>query len=146
MQANSGKAQAAPFRFFFVFATSLVLGAQAALAQSPAKSGPMQSGVHTRPTAERDERPYAENAPQALDVAQLFATSCGWCHSSGGRAAGKGPRLMGTELTDEQIVSRIRSGKTGQMPAFGDAFNEHQMRAIVEYIRNLKPETAGQRK
>jgi hypothetical protein len=26
-----------------------------------------------------------------LDVPQLFATTCGWCHSDGGRAAGKGP-------------------------------------------------------
>lgn len=146
MQANSGKAPAAPFRFFFVIAAAIALGAQAALAQSPAKPGPMQSGAHTHQTAEKDERPPAENEVQTLDVGQLLATSCGWCHSSGGRAAGKGPRLMGTVLTDEQIVSRIRSGKTGQMPAFGSAFSEAQMRAIVEYIRNLKPETADESK
>jgi mono/diheme cytochrome c family protein len=50
---------------------------------------------------------------------------------------------MGTELTDEQIVTRIRNGKTGQMPAFDEAFNDDQMRAIVEYIRNLKAEPPG---
>ena len=49
-----------------------------------------------------------------------------------------GPMLMGTELTDAQIVSRIRTGKAGQMPAF--AFTDDQLRAIVVYIRALKPE------
>jgi mono/diheme cytochrome c family protein len=94
----------------------------------------MQSGVHTR-AAGTEARPF--------DVGKLFATSCGWCHSSGGREAGKGPRLMGTELTDEQIVTRIRNGKTGQMPAFGGAFNDDEMRAIVQYIRNLNTEPPG---
>ena len=75
---------------------------------------------------------------QGFDVNKLFAGSCGWCHSKGGREAGKGPMLMGTELTDAQIVARIRSGKPGQMPAF--TFNEEQLRAIVAYIRALKPE------
>lgn len=135
MRTNSGRAHAAPFRFFFAVAAGLALDAQAALAQSPAKPGPMQSGVHTRAAADNEARPF--------DVGKLFATGCGWCHSSGGREAGKGPRLMGTELTDEQIVTRIRNGKTGQMPAFAGAFNDDEMRAIVEYIRNLKPEPSG---
>ena len=34
-----------------------------------------------------------DSAP--LDVEQLFASTCGWCHSDGGRAAGKGPQLIG---------------------------------------------------
>jgi mono/diheme cytochrome c family protein len=46
--------------------------------------------------------------------------------------------LMGTELTDAQIISRIRNGKAGQMPAF--AFTDEQLRAIVAYIRDLKPQ------
>jgi mono/diheme cytochrome c family protein len=45
--------------------------------------------------------------------------------------------LMGTELTDAQIISRIRTGKPGQMPAF--QFTDEQLRAIVAYIRALKP-------
>ena len=28
----------------------------------------------------------------SIDVNQLFATTCGWCHSDGGRTAGKGPQ------------------------------------------------------
>src|SRR5690349_18984316 len=43
-----------------------------------------------------------------FDGEKLFATSCGWCHSSGGRAAGKGPKLAGTDKSDEFIVNRIK--------------------------------------
>jgi cytochrome c553 len=102
----------------------------AAHGQEPSKPGPMQSGKRVGD----DTKPAAED----FDVNKLFAGSCGWCHSKGGRAAGKGPMLMGTELTDAQIISRIRSGKAGQMPAF--QFKDEQLQAIVAYIRALKPE------
>lgn len=85
--------------------------------------------------------PHAPSAGD-FDVNKLFANSCGWCHSKGGREAGKGPQLMGTTLTDAELTSRIRSGKVGQMPAFGSAFTEEQMRAIVAHIRGLKPVSA----
>ncbi|TMH57467.1 MAG: cytochrome c [Betaproteobacteria bacterium] len=90
--------------------------------QVPDKPGPMQSGRHTD-----------------FDVNQLFASTCGWCHLKGGREAGKGPKLAGTQLTDSEIIARIRNGKPGQMPAFGSAFNDAQLKAIVGYIRELKP-------
>ena len=53
-------------------------------------------------------------------------------------------RLLPTErtLTDAEIVNRIRNGKTGAMPAFGSAFNDEQVKAIVKYIRDLKPDGA----
>ena len=73
-----------------------------------------------------------------LDVEKLFANTCGWCHSNAGRTAGRGPQLMGTTLTDAEIIQRIRNGKTGAMPAFATAFTDDQLRAIVRYIRNLK--------
>ena len=81
------------------------------------------------------------NAPaeEAFDVANLFANTCGWCHFDGGRKPGKGPQLMGTSLTDAEIITRIKTGKTGAMPAFGSQFTEPQITAIVAYIRALKP-------
>jgi len=129
MPTSSGKALPAPFRIFFAAMVCAVIAVQSALAQTAAKPGPMQSGTHTSRTAE---------APP-IDVGKLFATSCGWCHSGGGREAGKGPQLMGSELSDNQIISRIRNGKTGQMPAYAGAFTDQEMRAIVAYIRSLKP-------
>jgi mono/diheme cytochrome c family protein len=77
---------------------------------------------------------------QPLDVNQLFATTCGWCHSDGGRAPGKGPQLMGTARSDDFIRNRIRTGKQGAMPAFGQSFGDADIDAIIHYIRTLKPD------
>jgi mono/diheme cytochrome c family protein len=102
--------------------------------------GPMSS---TKPGASAPAPPAPASAAaggDAFDAGKLFATTCGWCHSAGGRVAGKGPKLMDTPLTDAEIVYRIKNGKSGQMPAFGTAFTDDQIKAIVAYIRNLKPE------
>jgi mono/diheme cytochrome c family protein len=74
----------------------------------------------------------------AIDGKQLFATSCGWCHQDGGRAAGRGPKLAGSQQSDEYLMSHTKTGKQGGMPAFGSTFSESQLRAIVAYIRTLK--------
>jgi mono/diheme cytochrome c family protein len=76
---------------------------------------------------------------EQIDVPQLFATTCGWCHSDGGRAAGKGPQLMDTKRDDDFIRDRIKNGKQGAMPAFGATFNDAQIDEIIKYIRALKP-------
>jgi len=87
--------------------------------------------------AAQPANPGPGNTP--LDVEQLFATTCGFCHSSGGRAAGKGPQLMKTQRTDEFMRNRIKNGKEGAMPAFGTVFNDAQIGDIIKYIRELKP-------
>jgi mono/diheme cytochrome c family protein len=76
---------------------------------------------------------------EQLDVGQLFATTCGWCHSDGGRAAGKGPQLMNSQRDDDFLRNRIKNGKQGAMPAFGAMFSDAQIDEIVKYIRTLKP-------
>ena len=75
---------------------------------------------------------------QPLDVQQLFATTCGWCHNDGGRVAGKGPQLMGTKRDDDFLRNRIKTGKEGSMPAFGSMFSDAQIDQIIKYIRELK--------
>jgi mono/diheme cytochrome c family protein len=106
-------------------------------------NGPMSS---TKKDAAA-EAPSPEGAPAdtaaALDVEKLFASTCGWCHSNAGRTAGKGPQLMGTALTDAEIIHRIKVGKPGAMPAFGSAFTDNQIQAIVKYIRGLRDEDAA---
>jgi mono/diheme cytochrome c family protein len=118
-----------------VLATLLSTGAGwlsgPALAQGPMSSTPAPAA--TAPAAQ----PGGDAAP--LDVEKLFANTCGWCHSNAGRTAGRGPQLMGTKLTDAEIISRIKNGKTGAMPAFGSAFNDREIAAIVAYIRGLTP-------
>jgi mono/diheme cytochrome c family protein len=85
-------------------------------------------------------RSTAQSAPddQSATGAQIFATSCGFCHQNGGRAAGRGPKLAGTDRPDEYLLNRIRVGKEGAMPAYGRAFSDSQLRALVSYIRSLK--------
>jgi len=83
----------------------------------------------------------AQDGKQAgLNVQQLFATSCGWCHQSGGRSEGRGPKLAGTDKSDEYIINQIKKGKPPGMPSFGNSFNDAQIHAIVAYIRDLKDE------
>jgi mono/diheme cytochrome c family protein len=73
-----------------------------------------------------------------IDGPTMFATLCGFCHENGGRTAGKGPRLAGTKRSDEYIIERIKNGKLGAMPAFGSAFSDGQIVAILAYIRGLE--------
>jgi mono/diheme cytochrome c family protein len=68
----------------------------------------------------------------------LFASTCGFCHEDGGRSAGKGPVLAGTKRSDAFIKTRIKYGKEGAMPAFGDTFTDKQINGIIHYIRGLK--------
>jgi mono/diheme cytochrome c family protein len=79
-----------------------------------------------------------DDAP--FNVEQLFASTCGWCHSDGGRTAGKGPQLMDSQRSDDFIRNRIKTGKPGAMPTFGEAFSDPQIDQIIKYIRSLKPE------
>lgn len=89
------------------------------------------------PVQAQSAPPSPENG--TFDVEQLFAGTCGFCHSDGGRAAGKGPQLMNSPRDDDFLHSRIKIGKSGAMPAFGGAFNDAQIDLIVKYIRALKP-------
>ena len=82
----------------------------------------------------------AADGAAPFDVQKLFANSCGWCHSDAGRVAGRGPKLMDSTLTDAELAHRIKKGKPGAMPAFETAFSDAQVKAIVKYIRELKPE------
>jgi cytochrome c553 len=82
-------------------------------------------------------------AQSTLDDKILFASNCGFCHSDGGRVAGRGPQLMDTKRDDEFLRDRIKAGKEGAMPAFGEMFNEADIAAIIKYIHDLKPEHQG---
>ncbi len=113
----------------------------ACTARAAETNGPMSSTK--KPDAAAAAPATGTAAPADFDVEKLFANTCGWCHSGGGRVAGKGPQLMGTTLTDAEIVQRIMLGKPGAMPAFAGAFGGDQITAIIKYIRELKPEGTG---
>jgi len=75
----------------------------------------------------------------AFEVEHVFAGTCGFCHSDGGRAAGKGPQLMNSPRDDDFLRNRIKLGKQGAMPAFDGAFTDTQIDQMIKYIRALKP-------
>jgi mono/diheme cytochrome c family protein len=123
----------------FAFAVACVASATA-LAQM---SGPMSSGykpntAQAQPSTDQAPPVVGKDEKGQLDVNKLFAGTCGWCHSNGGRTAGKGPKLAGTTLTDAEISNRIKNGKAGAMPAFGSTFSDDDIKAIIRYIRDLK--------
>src|SRR4029077_4619291 len=81
----------------FAFISIIALATASASAQM---NGPMSSGQKAAaPAQAAPEKPAAVDAKGQMDVRKLFAGTCGWCHSDGGRAPGKGPQLMGTTLT-----------------------------------------------
>jgi len=84
------------------------------------------------------QSPPSPSGTSALDVKVLFATTCGFCHSDGGRAPGTGPQLADSKRSDEFIRDRIKNGKEGKMPAFGQMFSDADLDAIVKYIRELR--------
>jgi len=107
-----------------VFATvAVTLSIACAQAQSP---GPAAKA------------PPPEASPNDIDGPTMFAAVCGFCHQDGGRTEGKGPKLAGSKRSDDFIIARIRNGKPGAMPAFGGAFSEGQIVAILAYIRALE--------
>ena len=121
-------------RAWIVFGLSVGLatgvGADAAAIAAMANP-PTERGPPATPPAASSQRTADPN------VEPLFATSCGWCHQGGGRVAGRGPKLAGTDKTDEFIIGQIKHGKPPGMPAFGRSFNDEQIQAIVAYIRGV---------
>jgi mono/diheme cytochrome c family protein len=95
-------------------------------------------GVGAQQSQARDQGQASSPNKLDIDGETMFATSCGFCHQSGGRAEGKGPKLAGTTRSDDFIAERVRKGKLGAMPAFGSVFSESQIMAIVAYIRTLE--------
>jgi len=84
-------------------------------------------------------RPSLRTAP-AFSPKNTFRNICGFCHENYGRKAGKGPQLMGSQLSDEQIFDRIKNGKPGRMAAFGGNFTDDQIHQLVAFIRALRPD------
>ncbi len=50
---------------------------------------------------------------------------------------------MDTQRSDEFLRERIKNGKAGAMPAFGEMFGDSDIEAIIKYIHDLKPEGQG---
>jgi cytochrome c len=76
------------------------------------------------------------NEKYGLNVKKLFATKCSWCHQGYGMKQADGPKLGGTHMTYEQVITRIIAGKS-PMPGFRTQLKPEEVQALAEYIKAL---------
>jgi mono/diheme cytochrome c family protein len=67
----------------------------------------------------------------------LFLRNCAHCHGADARGD-DGPDLHDLDWTGQQIATRIRNGKRGQMTAFAGKLQPAQIDALVAYVQSLK--------
>lgn len=67
---------------------------------------------------------------------RLFLKNCAHCHGTDAHGD-EGPDLHNLDWTDEQIITRIRNGKKGQMKAFAGKLPADDIEAVVVYLRTL---------
>ncbi len=100
----------------------------------------LAAGVLATSCAGKSSNPAQVFAPissAAMKGRSLFLKNCAHCHGDDARGD-EGPDLHGLDWTDEQITTRIRNGKKGQMTAFAGKFSPQQIRELVAYLRTLK--------
>jgi mono/diheme cytochrome c family protein len=68
---------------------------------------------------------------------KLFLKNCAHCHGADARGD-EGPDLHNLDWTDEEIATRIRKGKTGEMTAFAGKLSPQQIADVIVYLRTLK--------
>jgi mono/diheme cytochrome c family protein len=73
---------------------------------------------------------------QKLNIKQLFAQKCSWCHQGYGMRRADGPKLAGTDKTREQVIKQIANGKS-PMPGFKNQLKEYELQALADYIKAL---------
>ncbi|HWA14266.1 MAG TPA: cytochrome c [Burkholderiales bacterium] len=83
-----------------------------------------------------DEAATPISQKYGFDVKKLFATRCSWCHQGYGMKQADGPKLAGTHLSYEQVITQIVVGKT-PMPGFRKQLSPEQIQALAEYIKAL---------
>lgn len=67
----------------------------------------------------------------------LFLKNCAHCHGADAHGD-EGPDLHDLDWTGEQIATRIRNGKKGQMTAFAGKLSPEQIKEVIAYLRTLK--------
>jgi len=80
--------------------------------------------------------------PEALAVGQkLFLNNCAQCHASDGGGSRGFPNLTDMEWlwggSPEAIKLSITEGRTGMMPAWGEALGAERIKNIAHYVRSL---------
>ncbi|HLY40068.1 MAG TPA: c-type cytochrome [Terracidiphilus sp.] len=101
--------------------------------------------IETPTLAARQQASPAGNPPAPADAGKAsYANHCAICHGDQREGILPGfPPLVGIghQMSDEQIISLIRSGK-GRMPGFPD-MQSGEMTALVQYLATAAPPAEG---
>jgi mono/diheme cytochrome c family protein len=79
--------------------------------------------------------------------AGIYKLKCEMCHGADGLSntpAGKvfkaasfsDPAIV--KAPDTELITVVKNGKNGKMPAYGDKLTDEQIKAVVGYIRTLQ--------
>lgn len=67
----------------------------------------------------------------------LFLQNCAHCH--GADATGdEGPDLHEVHKSDAALTALIKSGKKGEMPAFGRKLTDADVDALIAFVRSIQ--------
>ena len=66
----------------------------------------------------------------------LFTQSCSPCHGANAQG-GEGPSLHGLKLSEALIITTVKNGVNGEMPAFGKKYKDGDLKALAAYLRSL---------
>jgi mono/diheme cytochrome c family protein len=95
------------------------------------------AGTENVPSSLDGPTPTPEQRGSVAAGNQLFLKNCAHCHGADARGD-EGPDLHHLDWANEQIATRIRNGKKGQMTAFAGKLSPQQIGDIVAYLRTLK--------
>lgn len=75
----------------------------------------------------------------ALLGSQVYVVTCATCHGLDG-GGGLGPQLASTELSANEIISRVFGGHPEGMPAFEAELDPVQIKEVAQYILTIEGE------
>lgn len=83
--------------------------------------------------------PFGDQAPTPVSATgrEIFTINCASCHgvdASGGR----GPSLVATQLTTEELISKIGRGSPGLMPRYKGKLTPEQIERVAAYVTELR--------
>jgi mono/diheme cytochrome c family protein len=77
-------------------------------------------------------------SPELVDQGrQFFAMSCSQCHGDDAHGD-EGPDLHHLAISNSRIATTIKKGIKGEMPTFAKKYDDHQVAALVSYLRTLR--------
>jgi mono/diheme cytochrome c family protein len=68
---------------------------------------------------------------------EFFGMSCAACHGDDAHGD-EGPDLHNLSISNIRMAATIKKGIKGEMPSFAKKYNDHQIAAIVSYLRSLR--------